>query len=245
VAVHTVQLLADRFFLPAAMSLVAARMVAVAPLVARCAPSPHTLPPTRSPVRRLGAAVVLRSACTRLVAAAEAERRARRQAARCSQPRIGTWPMCAPVYPPPDWRLSGWKCCRGGDAAAAAAALGAEPPSGTVTQRLQQVWQSPSPPPSGTVTQRLQQVWQSPSPPPSGTVTQRLQQVWQSPSAYAGAVGRSREMAERFPQSTPSEALHSTAEVVALLQGGNLPTEVRSLSHPIRRRFVFFRDWAR
>jgi hypothetical protein len=153
--------------------------------------------------------------------------------------------MCAPVYPPPDWRLSGWKCCRGGDAAAAAAALGAEPPSGTVTQRLQQVWQSPSPPPSGTVTQRLQQVWQSPSPPPSGTVTQRLQQVWQSPSAYAGAVGRSREMAERFPQSTPSEALHSTAEVVALLQGGNLPTEVRSLSHPIRRRFVFFRDWAR
>ena len=66
---------------------------------------------------------------------------------------------------------------------------------------------------------------------PSGTMTQRLQQVWQSTVAYAGAVGRSREMSDRFPQSTPSEALQSAADLVALLQGDNLPAEVRPRPH--------------
>lgn len=62
-------------------------------------------------------------------------------------------------------------------------------------------------------------------------MTQRLQQVCQSSVAYAGAVGRSREMSDRFPQSTPSEALQSAADLVALLQGGNLPAEVRPRPH--------------
>jgi hypothetical protein len=66
-------------------------------------------------------------------------------------------------------------------------------------------------------------------------MTQRLQQVWQSPVAYAGAVGRSREMSDRFPQSTPSEALQSAADLVALLQGGNLPAEVRPRRLPTTR----------